>query len=333
RPIGENMDRAFKSDQAWYSDYTTAYNGAFTKGQNPANAHAAARSAADTGRFQPGTPDFDQKLDELAHVNNWDVGAQLIMEHSFYHVEGQYDFKNLVKAVDILVGADFRDFSIHPEGNSFSNPIGEDSLATLGYGKVGGFAQISKKLWNEKIKVLASGRLDKTQYFDAKFNPRLAAVFSPNDQHHIRVSVQNGFRFPTLFEAFSTVNNGGVIRYGGLELMSKDQQLFENSYVRSSVDAFQQANTVDINNDIDSRQAVLKNSGILVRNDYTYLVPEEIKAMDLGYKANLMGNRMYVDVDFYFNQYKNFIDQIEIAVPNEGIIGADEGEVNPTWFE
>ncbi|WP_192349784.1 TonB-dependent receptor [Algoriphagus sp. Y33] len=333
RPIGENMDRAFKSDQDWFTDYSDAYNQSIALGRNPAVSHTVARRVADAGRFQPGTSDFDDKLRELAHINNWDTGAQLVMEHSFYHLEGQYDFKNEIKAVDLLVGADFRDFNIHPEGNSFSNPIGEDPFATLHYKKIGGFVQISRRFWQEKLKVLVSGRLDKTQYFDAKFNPRLAAVLSPNERHHIRTSVQNGFRFPTLFEAFSTVNNGGVIRYGGLELMSKNQQLFENSYLRSSVDAFQQANTADINNGIDSRTAVINNSGILRRNEYTYLVPEEIKAIDIGYKANLLGNRLYFDVDFYFNRYKNFIDQIEIAVPKTGIIGKEAGGIDPTWFE
>ena len=333
RPIGENMDRVFKSDQNWYADYTNAYNQSYLQNQDPAKSHSLARAAADAGRLQSGTLEFDQKLNELSHINNWDTGAQLIMEHSFYHVEGQYDFKNLVKSVDILVGADFRDFNIHPEGNSFSNPIGEDPFATLHYKKIGGFAQISKRFWEEKLKVIASGRLDKTQYFETKFNPRIAAVFSPNEQHHIRASIQNGFRFPTLFEAFSTVNNGGVIRYGGLELMSKDQQLFENSYLRSSVDAFQQKNTADINNGTPSQDAVINNSGMLIRNEYTYLVPEEIKAIDVGYKASMFGNRLYLDADFYYNQYKNFIDQIEIAVPKVGEIGTDEGGIDQTWFE
>lgn len=333
RPLGENMDRAFKSDEDWYYDYTTAYNETYTQGQNAANSHATARSVADAGRFQSGTKEFDQKLNEIAHINNWDLGAQLIMEHSFYHLEGQYDFHNLIKAVDIMVGADFRNFNIHPEGNSFSNPIGDDPFATLHYKKVGGFLQLSKKFWQEKLKVLASGRIDKNQYFNAKINPRIATVFSPNDQHHIRASYQNGFRFPSLFEAFSKVNNGGVTRFGGLELMSRDQQLFENSYLRASVDAFQKQNTSDVNNGIDSRSAVIKNSEILVRNEYTYLVPEEIKTIDFGYKANLLDNRLYVDTDLYFNQYKNFIDQIEIAVPKTGTIGVANGEVDPTWFE
>ena len=333
RPIGENMDRAFKSDADWYSDYSNSYNTSFSNGLDAAAAHLAARHAADLGRFVPGTSSFDKKLDELAHINNWDTGAQLVMEHSFYHFEGQYDFKNLIKTVDILVGADFRDFNIHPEGNSFTNPIGEDPFATLHYKKIGGFAQVSKRFVQDKLRVIGSGRIDKTQYFDAKFNPRLAAVFSPSETHHIRASIQNGFRFPTLFEGFSTVNNGGVIRYGGIELMSKDQQLFENSYLRSSVDKFQQANTADVNSGLDSREAVVKNSGLLVRNDYTYLKPEEIKAIDLGYKASLLGNRLFFDVDMYFNQYRNFIDQIEIAVPKVGTIGNVEGEVDPTWFE
>lgn len=333
RPMGENMDRAFKSDNDWFIQYRNSYNQYYTDGLASADAHRAARSVADAGRFEPGTPAFKNKLEELAHINNWDKGAQLVMEHSMYHFEGQYDFKNQIKSLDILIGADFRDFIIRPEGNSFTNPIGEDPFATLNYSKIGGFVQASKQFWNDKLKLIASGRVDKAQYFNTKFNPRLAAVFSPNEQNHFRASIQNGFRFPTLFEAFSTVNNGGVIRYGGLEIMSKDQRLFENSYLRSSVDAFQGAVTSDVNAGIPNTKAIIDNSDLLLRNEYTYLQPEEIKAIDLGYKASLLGNKLYLDADFYFNQYTNFIDQIEIAVPKIGEIGTITGEVDPTWFE
>ena len=334
RPIGENMDRAFKSDDTWYTDYQNAFNQQYDAGVPIAQSHQLARSTADAGRYEPGTAAFDQKLDELAHINNWDVGGQLVMQHKFYHLEGQYDLREQIKWVDLLVGADYRDFLITPEGNSFINPNGDDPLATLHNARIGAFAQATKTLLSDKLKLVASLRWDKNQYYSAKFNPRVAAVYTLDDKHNFRVSFQNGFRFPTLFEGFSTVNNGGVIRFGGINLLSERLHLFENSYLRSSVDAFQAAITADVNNTGVSReQAIRDNQGLLARNEYTYLVPEEINAFDAGYKASLFDNKVFVDADFYYNVYNNFIDQIEIAVPNEGTIGEVQNGVDPTIYE
>ena len=334
RPMGENMDRAFKSDDAWYADYQDAFNQQHDQGVSVAESHQLARALADAGRFQPGTAAFDAKRDELAHINNWDAGAQLVMEHQFYHVEGQYDFQDKIRWMDVLVGADYRDFLIKPEGNSFANPTGDDPLATLHNAKYGAFAQGTKMFLDDNLKLVASVRVDKNQYYEAKVNPRFAAVYTLKQVHNFRASYQNGFRFPTLFEGFSTVNNGGVIRFGGIDIMSQNLRLFENSYLRSSVDAFQAAVTQDINNAGKSReQAILDEQGLLERNSYTYLVPEEIKAFDLGYKASLWNNRVFIDADFYYNIYNNFIDQIEIAVPNEGTIGELVNGVDPTIFE
>lgn len=332
RPMGENLDKAFKSDAVWYSDYAAAYNQNVGGNYSAAQLHQLARATADAGRFEPGTPAFNAKFKELTQSNDWDMGAQLVMQHKFYHLEGQYDFSSFTKVIDVMAGIDYRDFIIQPEGNSFKNPIGANPFATLNYKKFGGFAQASKKLMDNRLNLIASGRLDKAQYFDLQFNPRLAAVYSLNEIHHFRTSLQNGFRFPNLFEGFSTVNNGGIIRYGGLEVMSKDQRLFENSYLRSSVDKFQAAVNADLNNGISRETAVISNANLLSKNEYTYLVPEEIKAFDLGYKASLFQNKLYVDLDFYYNQYKNFIDQVEIAVPNAGEIGTSPEEIDPTWF-
>jgi len=332
RPMGENLDRAFKSDAQWFSDYAATYNQNAGGSYSVPQLHQQARTAADAGRYEPGTAAFDAKLKELAHSNDWDMGAQLVMQHKFYHLEGQYDFSKFTKIVEVLAGVDYRDFIIRPEGNSFKNPISADPFATLNYRKFGGFAQASKKLLDNRLNLIASGRIDKAQYFDLQFNPRIAAVYSLKETHHFRTSLQNGFRFPNLFEGFSTVNNGGITRYGGLEVMSKDLRLFENSYLRSSVDQFQSAVNTDINSGISRETAVINNANLLTRNEYTYLVPEEITGFDLGYKASLFQNRFYIDLDFYYNQYKNFIDQVEIAVPNVGEIGSSPGEIDPTWF-
>ena len=91
RSMAENIDRSFKGDNAWYADYTTGFNNAFQAGAAPAAAHAQARTFADAGRFIPGTNGFDNALDKLQNVNNWDSGAALRVKAGFVQAEVQWN--------------------------------------------------------------------------------------------------------------------------------------------------------------------------------------------------------------------------------------------------
>ena len=325
RSAAENLERSFKPDKQWNQDYTAAWNAATQAGQPVAQAHAAARAAADAGRFQPGTPAFAQRLRELADINNWDEGAALRVRAQLLHAETQLNLgaalrrgkrRPLPAWADLLLCLDHRTYFIEPDGNYFINPApGEDPFSTLTYGKTGGFVQAGARLWQEKVRLTATLRADKNDYFSTRFNPRLTAVYSPAPRHNFRLSYQNGYRFPSLFEGFSNVNSGQVKRIGGLRVMSEG--VFENSYLRRSIDAFNSAVTQGVNTGGLSRdQAIAQNQGRLVRNPYTYLRPEHIRSWEMGYKAALLpGGRLLADVDFYYNTYRDFIAQVEAYVP------------------
>ncbi|MDO7849665.1 TonB-dependent receptor [Hymenobacter sp. M29] len=331
RSMGENIDRSFKPDAQWNADYTSAWNGAVAAGQPVATAHATARTAADAGRLQPGTAAFDQRLSELQGINNWDQGAALRVRADLLHAETQVNLAEALRrgghalpaALDLLAGADHRTYIVVPDGNYFINPNpGRDPLAdNLTYSKTGGFVQAGGRLLADKLRLTATLRADKNDYFDTKFNPRLTAVFSPTQRQNFRLSYQSGYRFPSLFEGFSNVNSGQVKRIGGLRVMSDG--VFENSYLRTSIDAFNTAVTAAINANTSAataaqkrQQAIAENQGMLVKNPYTYLQPEYIRSFEIGYKAAFgKAGRLGLDVDFYSNSYRDFIAQVEAYVP------------------
>ncbi|MCB2377170.1 TonB-dependent receptor plug domain-containing protein, partial [Hymenobacter sp. BT635] len=87
RSMAENLDRSYKPDNVWLSDYGTAYDQAIGAGQPVAQAHQAGRVAADAGRYQPGTARFDQQRGELQNINNWDQGAALRVQANLVHAE------------------------------------------------------------------------------------------------------------------------------------------------------------------------------------------------------------------------------------------------------
>lgn len=319
RSLAENIDRAFKTDDKWFADYTTAFNNAATNGFAVADAHKIARTSSDQGRFIPGTDAYNQKKEELVNINNWDYGAALRVKSSLIHSEGLLNwdkaFADFFKKIDaqLLSGFDYRTYIIVPDGNYYINP--KNNGENLKYGKTGGFTQLSKDLFSKKLRLSASIRADKADYFDVKFTPKFTAVYSPKEEINFRTSYKSGYRFPSIFEGFSNVNSGGVKRVGGLRIMSDG--IFENSYTKVSIDKFQVQVTSDINTlGLTQAQAIEKNKNLIQKNPYTYLQPEFVRSFEFGFRGLALKKSLFIDYDFYYNKYENFIAQVEASIPN-----------------
>lgn len=316
RSMAENVDRSFKPDNTWFSTFSSQFNNSVAAGASVANAMQTARAFADAGRIQPNTQAMTDKITELRDINNWDYGAALHVKADLIHADFQHEISDLLFSgtpkIRLMYGFDFRNYIIVPDGNYFINP--ETSDKNLNYWKAGGFVQATKLLANDKIKVNAVVRVDKNQYFSPKLNPRLSFVYTPVSNHTIRFAAQHGFRFPSIFEAFSNINSGGRKRVGGLPIMSDG--VFGNSYTQSSITAFQRTVQTDVNtNGATVNDAIVGNQGLLRANPYTYLEPEQVTSFEAGYRSNLLDGKLNVDVDMYYNIYRNLMAQIDANVP------------------
>lgn len=319
RSLAENMDRAYKSDDKWFADYSSAYKNAVTNGATVADAHKIARTSSDQGRFEPGTEAYNQKKEELININNWDYGAALRVKSTLVHAEGLINwdkaFPSFFEKIEakLLSGFDYRSYIIVPDGNYFINPVHPSENLT--YQKTGAFTQLNKELLDRKIILGATIRMDKADYFNTKFTPQLTTVYAPKETISFRVSYQNGYRFPSIFEGFSNVNSGGVKRVGGLRIMSDG--IFENSYTKASIDKFQSQVNNDVNTlGITQAQAIEKNKNTIQKNPYTYLQPEFVNSFEFGFRGIALNRKLFIDADFYYNSYKNFIAQVEASIPN-----------------
>lgn len=315
RSMAENIERTFKKDDSWFSDFANQFNASASGDVSVADAMLAARAFADNGRYVPHTPEMNRLMDSLRDINNWDYGAALRVKANLLHSDFQHDVSNLIfgsnSRVTLMYGLDFREYLIVPDGNYFINP--DETDENLQYWKVGGFVQSTVSLFNDRFKVNGVVRVDKNQYFEPKVNPRLAVVYSPTPLHNIRVSVQKGYRFPSIFEAFSNINSGGRKRVGGLPVMSNG--IFENSYTQASITAFQRAVQTDVNtNGMTLNDAIKKEEGLLRKNPYTYLEPERVTSFEGGYRSALSNERLTIDADFYYNIYKNLMAQIDANI-------------------
>ncbi len=92
--------------------------------------------------------------------------------------------------------------------------------------------------------------------------------------------------------------------------------VLENSYLKSSIDAFQAAVKNDFNQGIATNAAIAKEKGLLVKNYYGYIKPEHINSFEIGYKSLFFNQKLKLDLDFYYNKYDNFIAQVEMSTPN-----------------
>lgn len=346
KPLADNLDLTNLSNTNWKNIFQTTLQDRLNSGINLNDAFILARQEADKNRVIPGTAAFQQLKNTIIGINNWDSansgiagapatgGAKLEQKSRFYQGEITYDLTRFVKVFSLLAGADYRLYSITPDGNNFvdfERPVNERNIplsdGTFGnnviYQKYGAFAQATKLFFNDKLKLNLALRVDRNPEFEAKFNPRISLVYSPVNQHNFRVSFQNGYRFPSLFEALSFVNNGNVRRVGGLAKANDGLGYLENSYTLASIDQFTAAVNKDMDSGMGQSQAALKNRSLLTAANLPKLQPEKVNSFEVGYKTVLFNSRLVIDWDFYYNVYEGFLGQVEVAVPKNETVGSD----------
>lgn len=346
KPLSDNLDLTNASNSAWGSKFQGVLQTELNNGTALADAMQIARDSADYGRVLPGTEAFDRLKDTIIGINNWDHGstvngapatggAWLKQKSRLWHAEGQYDFSHLThKWIDILAGVDFRSYEVIPDGNNFvdfSKPISERAAEggrNVYYTKYGAFVQLTRTFFKDRLKLVGSVRLDHNLEFKPTVNPRVAVVYTVKKAHSFRISYQNGFRYPSLFEALSYVNNGNVRRVGGLPGVNEGWGYLENSYTLASVDQYTAAVNADVAAGYNRTQAALKNKGLLEITNLSPTKPERINSFEVGYKSILLQNRITIDWDFYFNIYDGFLGQVEVAVPVSGTVGSDEAALD-----
>ncbi len=349
KPLADNLDLyTGGSNNAWsakyktaLTDYASSHGGALNEG-NLAAATQYARQQADLGRAEPGTQRFNIVKDSIIKINNWDIksstipnapvtgGAALIQKSNLYHIEGQWDLSKYIKVFNLLVGADARVYQLIPDGNNFvdfTRPIDQRNVAlpdgTFGkntyYKKFGGFAQVTKTFFDDKLKLNGSLRVDDNPDFTTKLTPRLAAVYTLDEKHNFRFTFQQGYRFPALFEALSYVNNGRVKRVGILPIIDVGLGFRENSYTQTSVAIFNAAVKAAGNTDASA----LANRNLLQAANLPDGRPEGITSFEIGYKSVLFDNKLIIDWDAYSNVYDGFLGQVQVYVPIAQTIGSD----------
>ena len=322
---GININRKWKGDNEWFGDYINTYVGATVGGSTNDEAHQLARIVAETGRYVPGSAEFKEAFNEVTSDPNLITGSKFQDKSKIYHGDVNYNFSHVTDFADIQVGGSYRQYKLNSFGSIYTDEDGP-----INYSEVGFYAQFQKKFTaDERFKLTASLRYDKSELFAGNLSPRLSLGYTlgQSKNHNIRLSFQTGFRNPTTQDLFIGLDAGAAILVGSAEAnLDRDIRIFqisqsgqnlgqpssttilgraayENSYSATSLQKFGQTG----------------NIGDLEISNPDIVKPEEVTSYELGYRGKI--SIVTIDFNTYYSQYKNFISNENVIVPLYGIAG------------
>lgn len=336
------LNEDFKSVTEYFGDYANAL---ISNGFD----FNAARITAETGKAQPGSAEFDRLVKEANSLSINEGGASLKDRSGFYHIDGNYNFRDLIDFAEIQVGGSYRKFLLNSNGQIYT-----DAIDDITFNEYGFYTQLQKKILDERLNVTLTGRYDKSTNFSGNFSPRASIAYSIGERkdHNIRVSYQTGFRNPTTQDQYASINLGDRLVLGsvednlkresteydtrsvlGIQTVGESTSLTgindvkNNSYTLASVERFLQATRADIGTNTSgpniataADQAARNSINLLEKAEFDFVKPETVKTIELGYRGTtkLADNLFDFDVAGYYNIYENFITQRAIWTPLYG---------------
>lgn len=302
------MNEAWKPSEQWYNDYIQNFVTLALLGNSENEAHKFARLVADNrdefgNQFNPntsaipvpGTPAFDALFKSITESPVNQGGSKVIDKSKLWHTEGMYNFGDKIKFMEWMIGGSYRLYSINSEGTIFGDTPGNPILI----GQFGAFTQLTKRILHEKMKLIASARYDKNEFFKSRTTPRFSIVYSVDNDtdRNIRASIQTAFRFPTIADQWVNLNTGRYQIVGGLP----EVQAMHN-FNTNPVYPLSGANPIIDKPITDNGPFVIPPFG-----------PESVTSMEFGYKGIHLHKKLLFDGYVYRNTYNGFLAKQTLA--------------------
>lgn len=157
----------------------------------------------------------------------------------------------------------------------------DDKTQEISVDEAGGYVQLDTLLMG-KLRLAGAARVDTHSLYATQFSPKAAIQYEVADNHNIRFGYNRAFKSPTVLENFLRINNVLLGNRTGF--------------------------------------VVRDNAGNTI-SEIAPLSPEQVDALELGYKASI-GGKVYVDAVAYQSWYRNFISPLtNVANPAMGTFG------------
>ena len=263
--------------------------------------HAGGRGFADRDRPVAGSDQFKQLFDSVRNVPI-PKGGLFLDKSQLWMGEGQYSFGDKIKFVDLIVGSNYKKYILDSKGTIFYQPEGPIKI-----NEWGAYAQVTKKLLDDKLELSASGRYDKNENFDGKLTPRFTALIKASKDHNFRLSYQTAYKFPTTQQQWINLNVSDATLLGGLPWI---QDVLEPEKYPTYV------------------------YPDMTQWTYKKLKPESMRSFEIGYKS-VISKKLLIDAYTYFGNYENFLGRIVLVQPTRqaqpwSIVVNSDTKVN-TW--
>jgi outer membrane receptor for ferrienterochelin and colicins len=261
--VGRNQLRGWKYNfaQAQYSTPRLYLNAYRTQSQS-GESFAINRYADAYARNPTLSPD------SLRMLSDWPSNGRL------YAAEAQHNFR-LPQFLNTTVtwGAQFRRDVVSSDRQWLTDRLtGQD----LEIDQKGIYAQVETPVLPQ-MSIVAAGRIDQHENYDAQFSPKFGVVYKPAPQHAFRVTYNRAFKSPTVLQTnFHIPDWTAVVAIYG-----------------------------------NTQGFTVRDANGNVQATYDALRPEENTTYELGYKG-ILGQRLFLDGAYYRSRYEHFMSPLVI---------------------
>jgi len=318
-----NINRAWKDDNTWFGQYTGAYVQGTLAGLTSDQAHAIARQTAESGRFLPGTPQFQEAFDRITADPDLVTGSKFQDNTKLYHIDANYNLQDMIDWAEFQIGGSYRLYSLNSNGSIFTDYDGP-----IDYDEFGIYTQMQKKfLEDDRLKLTTSLRYDKAQNFDGNFSPRVSLAYAAGEgkNQNFRASFQTGFRNPTTQDQYIGLNAGRAYLVG-----SAPDNLDRYQTQPLLVSGFGQGILGTPTTTVSGRAAYENafsaesvSRGAPTKANVALVKPEKVTAYEVGYRGLVKAGKQNITVDLsgYYNAYQDFIAGKNVITPFYGTVG------------
>jgi outer membrane receptor protein involved in Fe transport len=316
----------WKDHATYFGQYGSVYVFNRQNGASVEESHRRAREVAETGRFEPGTPEYQASLNAAKRTTISSGGARLIDNTGYYHLDANLNLADYIDFANIQVGGSFRSFALDSQGQVYTDDDG-----VIRHRLYGIYTQLQKTFDDDRLKVTATARFDKARNFEGKFSPRATVSYAVGERrdHNFRIGFQTAFRNPTSQDQYLGLELGDRVFLGTVkENLSREitttpyrsnptqfatltgEDAFTNSFTAESVDSFL----------ADVRLGNAPDTSLLVKAAPEVLRPETVQSFELGYRGALdfSGKLFEFDVVGFYNFHEDFITTKEVLTPFYG---------------
>src|SRR5918993_6977 len=213
-----------------------------------------------------------------------------------FHVEGQQNWNFQSDRGRLVYGASYRNTRVNTSG-TLMDPLNDDRSDDY----YSAYGQVEYRL-TPQFRLVGAGRVDDGTLFETQFSPKGALVFSPNEEHSFRFTVNRAFQTPNYSEFYLRVpvaqpTAGPATVEGGI------QQYY--TQVQASLPPAALAG-LTLHTDLPWNFSA-QTQALALGNDA--LEVEKVLGWELGYKGSL-SDKLYVTADLYINDLENFVTDL-----------------------